>query len=86
MNVLAKGSVSLELLKIIHSEEVIKSRRGSYEYWNRKTNREIIESFELFPLFVKEDGRIMNGNTRMYILQERGIDINSLNVFRNTVD
>jgi len=78
--------VSLELLKIIHSEEVIKSRRGSYEFWNKRSEQEIIESFELFPLFVKDDGRIMNGNTRMYILQERGININSLNVFRNTVD
>lgn|GEM_PF-3056664 len=78
--------MSLELLKIIHSEEVIKSRRGSYEFWNKRSEQEIIESFELFPLFVKDDGRIMNGNTRMYILQERGININSLNVFRNTVD
>ncbi|MBK6608819.1 MAG: hypothetical protein IPG24_25880 [Leptospiraceae bacterium] len=78
--------MSLELLKIIHSEEVIKSRRGSYEFWNKRSEQEIIESFELFPLFVKDDGRIMNGNTRMYILQERGIDINSLNVFRNTVN
>ncbi|MBK7057832.1 MAG: hypothetical protein KBF99_21225 [Leptospiraceae bacterium] len=78
--------MSLKLLKIIHSEEVIKSRRGSYEFWNKRSEQEIIESFELFPLFVKDDGRIMNGNTRMYILQERGIDINSLNVFRNTVN
>lgn len=65
---------------------MIKSRRGSYEFWNKRSEQEIIESFELFPLFVKDDGRIMNGNTRMYILQERGININSLNVFRNTVD
>ncbi|MBL0265722.1 MAG: hypothetical protein IPQ05_18115 [Leptospiraceae bacterium] len=78
--------MSLKLLKIIHSEEVIKSRRGSYEFWNKRSEQEIIESFELFPLFVKDDGRIMNRNTRMYILQERGIDINSLNVFRNTVN
>ncbi len=73
-------------LKIIHSDAVIKSRRGTYEFWNQKTNQEIIESFQDFPLYVKEDGRIMNGNTRLFILQERGLDLNSLPVIRNTID
>jgi hypothetical protein len=33
---------------------------------------------ETRPLEVKEDGGIMAGNTRVSILQERGIDVNSL--------
>jgi hypothetical protein len=30
------------------------------------------------PLKVKPDGRIFDGNTRVYILEERGYDVNSL--------
>jgi hypothetical protein len=30
------------------------------------------------PLTVKPDGRILDGNTRIKVLQERGYDINSL--------
>jgi hypothetical protein len=29
-------------------------------------------------LRVKPDGRIMNGNTRVKVLEERGFDVNSL--------
>jgi hypothetical protein len=76
----------MQSLKIIHSDTVIKSRRGSYSYWNEKTDQEIVESFQAFPLYVKEDGRIMNGNTRMFILQERGLDINNLEIIKNEVE
>jgi hypothetical protein len=51
------------------------------EYWRRQPTAAIVAS--LYPgrvesLQVKPDGRIMNGNTRIKVLEERGVDIHSL--------
>ena len=66
-------------LRIVHSVE--STWASSYEFWNRRTIAEIIESLvpsARSPLLVKADGTIMQGNTRVFILQERGFDPDSL--------
>ena len=44
------------------------------------SNEQIVQSLKSGeqPIVVKPDGTVMNGNTRLYVLQERGVDINSL--------
>lgn len=51
------------------------------EYWRRQPTDDIVRS--LAPgsreaLRVKPDGRVMSGNTRVRVLEERGYDVNSL--------
>jgi hypothetical protein len=70
-------------LKPIHSKETIKSgsNRYSYDYWSKQTTDDIVRSLKPSQeeaLRVKPDGKILNGNTRTTILQERGFDINIL--------
>ena len=70
-------------LKKLHSEETIKSgsNRYSYDFWKGKSNAEILQSLkpgQIEALRVKPDGTVMNGNTRLQVLEERGIDTNKL--------
>jgi RHS repeat-associated protein len=66
-------------LKGLHSEAA--RSKASFDYWNKKSTQEIIDSLkpgQPEALRVKLDGTIMNGNTRVDILSERGVDINNL--------
>jgi hypothetical protein len=70
-------------LRRIHTDETLASgaSRFSIEYWRRRETAEIVES--LRPgrdesLQVKPDGRIFNGNVRVKVLEERGVDVNGL--------
>jgi hypothetical protein len=56
------------------------SSRYSYEYWDSKSTGEIVNSLENSsePLQVKENGTVMDGNTRTKVLQDRGYDVNSI--------
>jgi hypothetical protein len=70
-------------LRRIHSDETLESGESdlSLRYWSSRETREIVES--LRPgidesLKVKPDGRIINGNVRIKILEERGFDVNGL--------
>lgn len=70
-------------LRLIHSEETLQSgiSRFSLEYWRQHNTEEIIESLrpgKIEALKVKSDGRILNGNIRVKVLEERGFDVNSL--------
>jgi RHS repeat-associated protein len=70
-------------LKLIHSEETIKSgsNRSSYDYWKSKSTDEIVKSLrpgENEALRAKADGAVMNGNTRLQVLGDRQFDINKL--------
>jgi RHS repeat-associated protein len=67
----------------LHSDVTItESNSASYQFWQNKTTAEIIESLkpgsEYGPLTVKLDGTVMQGNTRIKILEERGVDVNKL--------
>jgi hypothetical protein len=67
----------------IHSDETIESGEGSFslKYWRRQKTPDIVESLRPGTdesLKVKPDGRIINGNVRIKILDERGFDVNGL--------
>ena len=70
-------------LRIIHNEPPLKGT-ADYEKWNKKSTQEIIDSLAPGPnnrngeLTIYDDGAIINGNTRITILMERGVDVNSL--------
>jgi RHS repeat-associated protein len=64
--------------KRLHSDSTLNSNKSSLDFWRKKSTKEIIDSLKkdgIEPLVVK-DGKIMNGNTRTKVLEERGIDIN----------
>jgi hypothetical protein len=70
-------------LQRIHPDSTYQSGSAklALEYWRKQPADAILRS--LAPggreaLQVKADGRIMNGNTRVKIFEERGFDINSL--------
>jgi hypothetical protein len=51
------------------------------DHWRKQSTSDIVDSLrpgQPEALKVKPDGRIMNGNTRIKVLEERGYDINSL--------
>lgn len=57
------------------------SARSSLEYHRQQTTEEIVESLRPgagSPLMVKADGTIMQGNTRVKVLEERGYPIDEL--------
>ena len=70
-------------LRRIHSDRTLEtgSSRIALEYWRQQPTAAIVQSLQpghIEALQVKPDGRIMNGNTRIKVLEERGFDINSL--------
>lgn len=77
------GGSSRPPLRRIHSDATLQSGSAKYslDYWRKQPTAEIIESLtpgKTEALRVKPDGRIMNGNTRIKVLEERGYDIDSL--------
>jgi hypothetical protein len=77
------GGPSLPPLRRIHPGGVYQSgpAKLALEYWRRQSTQAILRS--LLPggieaLRVQPDGRVMNGNTRIKVLEERGIDVNGL--------
>jgi hypothetical protein len=63
----------------LHSDEDLDD--DSLDYWRGKSTDETIDSLEPGEeeaLRVRPDGTIINGNHRAKVLEERGIDINSL--------
>jgi hypothetical protein len=76
-------STNPQPLQCIHPDSTYQSgpAKLSLEYWRKQSTDDIVRS--LAPggreaLRVKPDGRVMNGNTRIKVLAERGYDINSL--------
>jgi hypothetical protein len=70
-------------LRRIHAGETLGSgiSRFSVEYWRQRSTEEIVESLRpgrSEALKIKPDGRILNGNVRIKVLEDRGFDINSL--------
>ena len=55
--------------------------RSSLEYHRARSTEEIVESLRrgaVSPLMVKPDGTVVQGNTRIKVLQERGYPVNDL--------
>jgi len=71
-------------LKRLHPDTTYATDRlakGSLDYWRQQPTEKIIESLKpgaSEPLLVKPDGTVMNGNTRLKALEERGVDGNRL--------
>jgi hypothetical protein len=70
-------------LRRIHSDQTLESgsSRFALEYWRKQPTDKIVQSLRpgnAEALKVKPDGRIMNGNIRIKVLEERGFDINKL--------
>jgi hypothetical protein len=73
-------------LRLLHPDstyETDSKAKRSLEYWRQRPTEEIIQSLEpqrntKEPLTVKPDGTIMQGNTRVKVLQGRGVDVNAL--------
>jgi hypothetical protein len=70
----------------IHPDETYETdqkAKRSLEYWRQQSTQEIIQSLEprvgnKDALTVKPDGIVVQGNTRTKVLEERGVDVNSL--------
>jgi hypothetical protein len=70
-------------LRRIHSNQTLEagSNRLALEYWRKQPTEDIVHSLQPGQpeaLTVTFDGRIMNGNTRVKVLEERGFDVNNL--------
>ncbi|MEX0784304.1 MAG: RHS repeat-associated core domain-containing protein [Dehalococcoidia bacterium] len=65
-------------LKILHGEDALS--RASIEYWRKKSTAEILEHLREQPIKVRPDGTVIDGNHRLTVLRERGIDIDNLNI------
>lgn len=68
------------VLKHAHAEETIRAN-PSYSYWLTQTTEVIVAPLQpgtRMPLTVKPDGTILDGNTRVWVLRQRGYDVDSL--------
>ncbi len=66
-------------LRLIHAPESL--RPSSVEHWSTKDTEEIVASLRpeaSAPLLVAEDGTVMDGNTRVHLLKQRGCDVDGL--------
>lgn len=75
------SAAGLPPLKGLHSSEAMRGNQSSSNYWRGRSTDEIVDSLKPGrpeSLKVKSDGTVMNGNTRLEILRERGVDINRL--------
>jgi hypothetical protein len=70
-------------LRRIHSDATLQSGSNqiALDYWRKQNTNDIVASLlpgQIEALRVKADGRVMNGNTRVKVLEERGYDLSSL--------
>jgi hypothetical protein len=71
-------------LRRIHPDSTYESdseAKHALDFWRQRPTGEIVESLKPgtpAPLQVTPDGTVMNGNTRVKILEERGYNTNSL--------
>ena len=70
-------------LQLIHGDAVYAAgpAKRSLDYWRTRSAADILDT--LLPgrreaLRVKPDGRVMNGNTRVKVLLEWGVDVDAL--------
>ena len=73
------GGSGRSSLKPLHDDS--SASKASLEFWHKKSTQEIVDSLKPGnpeALRVKPDGTIMNGNTRIHILRERGFNVDSL--------
>jgi RHS repeat-associated protein len=78
----ASGNTGLSCPVRLHSEQTImSSNQSGYNYWSKQTSQAIIDSLapgQPEPLTVNQNGTIVQGNTRILILEQRGFPTGSL--------
>lgn len=79
--------MALPPLRRLHSDRTLESgaRRYNLAFWRKQSTAAIVESLKRRRdpeyqehLKVKADGMVMQGNTRIKVLQERGYNVDSL--------
>ena len=77
-----RGAIGVAKLRRLHNDQVINSSNlVNYQNLSKESTDTIIASLKpgsKEALIVKPNGLIMNGNTRIRILQERGVEVDSL--------
>jgi RHS repeat-associated protein len=76
------GGPIIPLSRLHDDATITVGNSASYQFWSGKSTEEIVESLRpdaAEPLRVTSGGKIMNGNTRIKVLEERGFDVNKLN-------
>ena len=68
-------------LRRIHADQTLETGISSIalEYWRKQPTTAIVQSLQpgnRGALKVKPDGRIIDGNTCIKVLEERGVDVN----------
>ncbi|MGI8570069.1 MAG: hypothetical protein ACR2KT_13910 [Methylocella sp.] len=63
--------------------EMDQKAKGALDYWRQQSTKEIIQRLKprtdnQEALTVRPDGTVVQGNTRIKVLEERGVDVNSL--------
>ena len=80
---LAPKGATQPKLKRIHSDQTLNSGSNKFDLESQCTRStdDILDSLKpgsAEPLKVKPDGRIFDGDTRIKVLEERGVDIDNL--------
>jgi RHS repeat-associated protein len=76
--------IELPPLQPIHSDAVYSqpgAAKSSFDFWSKQPTNDIVRSLKpgaTEPLSVKPDGRIYDGNTRVKVLKERGVNVDKL--------
>jgi len=73
------GEGARPVLKLLHDEKTL--LKTSLDYFRRQGTEEIVRSLRpgaVEPLIVNARGTVMQGNHRIFVLMERGFDVNSL--------
>nr|WP_168510869.1 polymorphic toxin-type HINT domain-containing protein [Streptomyces sp. S1D4-11]QIY98055.1 hypothetical protein HEP87_33905 [Streptomyces sp. S1D4-11] len=80
--VLVHNSSCVPPLRALHSNETLeRSNKTSIDHWSKQSTDDIVASLrpgQHEALIVRDDGLVMNGNTRVYVLRSRGYDVDSL--------
>lgn len=75
------GSDPTNLRTLLHGADTLRSS-ASYTFWQQQKTEYIIDSLRpgstLPPLLVNQSNIVVDGNTRILILMERGVDIDKL--------
>ncbi len=66
---------------LIHSRDtIIRSNKSSYDFWNKRSADNIVESLVNGPerIIIDAGGKVWNGNTRLTVLQNKGYDVTKI--------
>ncbi len=68
-------------LRRLHPDSTILANSSSVTFWESQPTYVIVQSLrrgQPEPLIVKHDGTVVQGNTRIYVLEQRNYDLTTL--------